>query len=69
MGTVTIDYFGLGVSLMCASAAETVFDRELRAIMDREAYSNPPAAIPPVPGAVAPILGAEDEIERARMAA
>lgn len=40
---------------------ETIHDRHLRPIVEREVMSNPPAAIPPVPGAVAPILGDEDE--------
>jgi len=45
-----------GANLMYASAAESVFDRELRSLVEREVMSNPPAAIPPVPGAVAPVL-------------
>lgn len=66
---MSADYFGLGVALMNASAAETLFDRELRKIIDREFYRNPPYSIPPIPGVVAPILGAEDDIEFARRVA
>lgn len=53
---MSADYFGLAVGLMCASAVETVYDRELRDAVMREVMSNPPAAIPPVPGAVAPTI-------------
>lgn len=51
---MSADYFGFSVGLMYASAAETIFDRELRALVEREVLSN---SIPPVPGAVAPVLG------------
>ena len=52
--SLSADYFGLAVGLMCASATETIFDRELRKLVEREMMSDPPAAIPPVPGAIAP---------------
>lgn len=58
---MSADYFGLGVVLMCASAAETIYDRELRRTVEREVMSNPPPAIPPVPGAVAPVIGEYDK--------
>lgn len=53
---MSADYFGLAVGLMCASAQETIFDRELRDVVMREVLLNPPAAIPPVPGATPPLF-------------
>ncbi len=53
---MSADYFGFAVGLMCASAQETIFDRELRRLTEREMMSNPPAAIPPIPGAVVPMF-------------
>lgn len=38
---MSADYFGLAVGLMCSSAAETVFDRELRPIVEREVMIKP----------------------------
>lgn len=60
------DYFGLAVGLMCASAQETIYDRELRRLTERDAMSKPPAAIPPVPGAVAPTFEEAEEVMRGR---
>lgn len=57
---MSADYFGLAVGLMCASAAETIFDRELRSITEREVMSNPAQVIPPIPGAVAPTFDANE---------
>jgi hypothetical protein len=55
---MSADYFGLAVSLMCASAAETIFDRELRAETARDVLAN---TIQPVPDAVAPVLSEKEK--------
>ena len=60
---MSADYFSLAVGLMCSSAAETIYDRELRDVVMREVLSNPAPAIPPIPGAVAPTF---DEIAKVK---
>ncbi len=63
---MSADYYGLAVGLMCASAAETVFDRELQRLTFKEVMSNPPPSIPTVAGAVAPTFDAAEEVMRGR---
>lgn len=50
------DFYSLAVGLMCASAAESIFERELRITTERDVMRNHTPSIPPVPGAVAPVL-------------